>query len=70
MRKVRCHVRRNLSAQVLTDLLTALLPSMQDRWQFPCQATVERLRCRHHSKCELVHSHLPDIITVLFSEEI
>jgi len=70
IKKVRRYIRQHLPAVILTDMLHCMVPSLADKWKFPCVVTKDRLHCRMHPECELVYSRLDKIITVMFSEDI
>jgi len=70
IRKVRKYTRQTLPAVILTDLLDSIIPNPDDKWRFPCAGTVDRLRCRIHEECKIVHQKLDQVIKVMFSEDI
>jgi len=70
--KMRRYVRKMLPASLITAILRGLIPGQEpsDKWRFPCVEAEERLHCRIHWQCDLVQHKLPEILRVLFSEDI
>jgi len=70
--KIRRFVRKMLPASLITAILKGLIPGQEpgDKWNFPCVEAEDRLYCKVHWQCDLVQNKLPEILSVLFSEDI
>ena len=64
------YTRKNLPADIITDLMSTIIPTSTDKWQFSCASTRELLHCYAHPECQLVYTKLDKIIRVLFSEDV